>query len=176
MSAFENTGIKEITVPESVKNMGMEVFAMCNALKTVVIQANVSSVPQGIFFWCPLLESVTIPSGVTNISYSAFYRCGNLADVYYMGTRDQWEQVTVHEANDPLLSATIHFKEPEIRYSEGLEFTSNGDGTCYVSGIGEREDEDVLIPPVNPDGERVIGIRQGAFSMDQIKKWYFLRE
>ncbi len=163
ISAFANTGIKEITVPESVKNMGMEVFAMCNALKTVVIQANVSSMPQGIFFWCPLLESVTIPSGVTSISYSAFYRCRTLADVYYMGTRDQWEQVTVHEANDPLLSATIHFKEPEIRYSEGLEFTSNGDGTCYVSGVGECYEVNILIPPVSPAGDTVTGI--GDFAL-----------
>ncbi len=50
----------------------------------------------------------------------------------------------------------------EIKYSEGLEFTSNGDGTCYVSGIGTCTDTDIIIPPVH-NGEAVTEIGFGAF-------------
>ena len=49
-------------------------------------------------------------------------------------------------------------------YSEGLEFTSYGDGTCYVSGIGTCTDTDVKIPPVSPDGESVVAIGYRAFA------------
>ena len=36
-----------------------------------------------------------------------------------------------------------------LRYSEGLEFISNGDGTCYVSGIGICTDIDIVVPTVH---------------------------
>ena len=54
--------------------------------------------------------------------------------------------------------------ETQSIYSEGLEFTSNGDGTCYVSGIGECKDTDVLIPVSSPAGDRVVGIGNAAFN------------
>ena len=46
----------------------------------------------------------------------------------------------------------------EVVYSEGLEFTSNGDGTCYVSGLGTCAETNINIPPVSPDGNKVTGI------------------
>ena len=51
----------------------------------------------------------------------------------------------------------------EPKYSEGLKFTSNGDGTCYVSGIGSCTDTVVNIPPTSPEGEEVAMIGEGAF-------------
>ena len=47
--------------------------------------------------------------------------------------------------------------------SEGLAFTSNGDGTCYVSGIGTCTDTDIVIPELSPNGDRVTSIGNQAF-------------
>jgi len=44
------------------------------------------------------------------------------------------------------------------RFSEGLEFRSNGDGTCSVTGIGTCTDTVVMIPALSPTGDRVTGI------------------
>ena len=49
------------------------------------------------------------------------------------------------------------------KFSEGLEFTSNGDGTCRVSGIGICTDTDVILPERSPDGELVTAIDNSAF-------------
>ena len=54
-------------------------------------------------------------------------------------------------------------EKEEITYSEGLAFTSNGDGTCYVSGIGTCTDTDINIPPVSPKGDSVTRISSSAF-------------
>ena len=62
-----------------------------------------------------------------------------------------------------VLIGTIMAGAKDVTYSEGLRFTSNGDGTCYVSGIGTCTDTDLVIPPVSPDGDRVIGIRGASF-------------
>ena len=40
---------------------------------------------------------------------------------------------------------------------EALNFTSNGNGTCYVSGIGTCKDTDIVIPSVY-NGMRVTSI------------------
>ena len=53
--------------------------------------------------------------------------------------------------------------EPVDVSSKGLEFTSNGNGTCYVSGMGSCRDSFVVIPLVSPEGDRVVGIGEYAF-------------
>ena len=52
----------------------------------------------------------------------------------------------------------------EKDYSEGLKFTSKGNGTCYVSGIGTCTDTYVIIPPVSPNGDSVTSISNKAFN------------
>ena len=53
--------------------------------------------------------------------------------------------------------------EDAVKYSQGLAFTSYGDGTCLVKGIGTCTDEKLLIPETSPSGDRVIGIATMAF-------------
>ena len=55
------------------------------------------------------------------------------------------------------------------KYSEGLVFVSNGDGTCFVSGIGSCTDTDIVLPTISPRGDKVITIGNSAFySCDSI--------
>lgn len=51
----------------------------------------------------------------------------------------------------------------EMERSSGLMFTSNGDGTCYVSGIGSCEDAIIAIPSISPNGDVVTGIGANVF-------------
>lgn len=48
--------------------------------------------------------------------------------------------------------------------SQGLKFTSNGDGTCSVAWTRDCTDKDVIIPTVSPEGEVVTTIDSNAFS------------
>ncbi len=49
------------------------------------------------------------------------------------------------------------------KYSQGLVYTSNGDGTCYVSRIGNCTDTNISIPPTSPSGDSVTSIGDRAF-------------
>ena len=67
----------------------------------------------------------------------------------------------------------IHCDKPDPNYTPdppknpiGLEFTSNGDGTCYVSGIGTCTDTDIVIPAISPSGEKVVAVGEFAFEAD----------
>ena len=44
----------------------------------------------------------------------------------------------------------------------GLAFTSNGDGTCILSGIGKCTDACIVIPSLSPSGDAVVGIAPRA--------------
>ena len=54
------------------------------------------------------------------------------------------------------------------KYSQGLEFDADTDGTCYVVGMGDCTDTDVIIPAVSPDGDTVVGIDSSAFAGEPI--------
>ncbi len=60
----------------------------------------------------------------------------------------------------------------EIVYSEGLEFVSNNDGTCYVKGIGTCTDSDIFIPSISSLGDTVVSIGLGAFYKESIQMIY----
>ncbi len=45
----------------------------------------------------------------------------------------------------------------------GLQFTSNGDGTCKVVDAGNNTDSHVVIPTKSPDGDVVVEIAKEAF-------------
>ena len=51
----------------------------------------------------------------------------------------------------------------EKHVSTGLRFSSNGDGTCYVSGIGTCTDKDIGIPSISPAGDTVTSIGSSVF-------------
>lgn len=53
--------------------------------------------------------------------------------------------------------------EPVGSYSKNLAFHSLDSTTCEVSGLGSCTDVDLKIPPVSPDGKRVVGVAWRAF-------------
>ena len=73
------------------------------------IPNSVTSIGLGAFDSCTGLTSITIPNSVTSIGYEAFERCTGLKDVYYTGSKDEWEAISIGEYNDCLLNATIHY-------------------------------------------------------------------
>ena len=54
---------------------------------------------------------VRIPKSVLMIGNSAFYGCDSLTDVYYAGTKEQWNNLLIGRNCEPLLNATMHFNE-----------------------------------------------------------------
>lgn len=47
--------------------------------------------------------------------------------------------------------------------SQGLSFSSNGDGTCAIDGLGDCTDVFIIIPSMSPDGDIVVEIADNAF-------------
>ncbi|MBR0353785.1 MAG: leucine-rich repeat protein [Oscillospiraceae bacterium] len=132
LSAFSwCTGLTGVTIPDSVTTVGEDAFNNCSAITSAKLGKGLTEITKGMFCNCSALTSVTIPSTVKTIGDYAFYSCDlrelrlsknvtaigecaftnnlNLSDVYYTGTKTQWNKITIGEYNENLTNATIHY-------------------------------------------------------------------
>ena len=80
--AFYTSGIKSVTIPNSVTSIGKGAFAYCSKLTSVTIPNSVTSIGESAFQGVKGLISVTIPNSVTSIGESAFESCGGLKELH----------------------------------------------------------------------------------------------
>lgn len=101
--AFKGSGIKNIVIPASLKNiyqeafsgctklesidlslmdftsegtLGIQVFSGCTKLASATLPVGIKTIPANLFDGCTSLSSITIPNTVTSIGAYAFYKCG----------------------------------------------------------------------------------------------------
>ena len=107
-------GLTSVTIPDSVTTIGYCVFNICTALRSVTIPSSVTTIEDSVFYNCTSLTSVTIPNSVNTIGNYAFSGCSSLTTVYYTGTEEQWNAITIGSDNAPLTDATIHFESSAV--------------------------------------------------------------
>lgn len=117
--AFYGSGLTTLTIPGSATG-GDEVFAYCPNLKNVIIQDGFKTIGFCNFLKCQNLKTVSIPKSVDCIYYSAFSECSNLTDIYYAGTKDEWNTIKFvsYRGKNTLENTTIHFADENLN-SEG---------------------------------------------------------
>lgn len=71
-----------LTLPSSVRTIGLGAFEGCSSLTTAVINSSVKSIPQQCFNRCSLLSEVYMSPAVERIENLAFANCDCLRDVY----------------------------------------------------------------------------------------------
>ena len=67
--------LTSITIPNSVTSIGMSTFSGCQSLTSITIPNSVTSIGDYAFSGCKSLTSVTIPNSVTSIGNKAFSNC-----------------------------------------------------------------------------------------------------
>ena len=126
IQAFDGcTSLTSITIPNGASLIDDLAFTGCSKLAAITIPDSVTNIGDRAFSGCSSLESVTIPVSVTSIEWGAFKDCGNLRDVYYGGSKVDWQKINIdnsENANADLLNATIHTSD-----------TPTPSGGCYVA-------------------------------------------
>ena len=106
---YEHLAGRKLIIDNSVSRIGDYTFKDSTNLTTVIIGSNVSRIGYRAFRNCTNLTSITIPATVTSIGDEAFRNCDGLTDIYYIGTEEQWADITVGTNNAPLVNATMHY-------------------------------------------------------------------
>lgn len=131
-SAFSGcTSLTKLTIGSGVTTMGINVFRDCINLKELTVSEGIKTIGNGAFFDCDSLTSVSLPDSVTDIAdyaftgcneliavtfgknlktigFSAFSGCSKLTDIYFKGTTNQWNAVTIGNSNTALSGAKVH--------------------------------------------------------------------
>lgn len=79
--------------------------------RVINIRDDTVYINEGVFSYNHWVNEVRIPKSVLMIDKRAFYGCDNLTDVYYAGTKEQWNNLLIESYCEPLLNATMHFNE-----------------------------------------------------------------
>ena len=116
--------LTEITIPDGVTSIDQFAFEHCSSLKKIEIPDGVTSIGWAMLGNCESLTEVTIPSSVTNIDDHAFNDCNALTDVYFTGSEEEWNEISIGSYNECMTNATIHYNhalkdnnEIEVEYS-----------------------------------------------------------
>ena len=70
--AFEKSGLKKASIPDSVASLGQSAFMNCNDLTSLVLPKGITEIPDELCAGCRDLNKVTIPKGVIRIGEAAF--------------------------------------------------------------------------------------------------------
>ena len=79
---FEGTGLKTVTLPESVTSIGSWAFANCAKLEQVSFPAGLTSIDLSAFENCTALTAVTLPKRLTELGSAVFENCSALKSVW----------------------------------------------------------------------------------------------
>ena len=77
----DNTDLKIVKIPGSVRDIGDCAFCQCIELKEIVIPEGVTRIGDSSFFGCSNIKRIYIPSTVTLIEETAFGSCGSLIEI-----------------------------------------------------------------------------------------------
>ena len=77
--------ITEVTMPNTVTNIGTKVFEYCGNLRNAILSERISIIPFALFSYCQRLVSITLPN-ITEIGPEAFVLCENLEKINFPET------------------------------------------------------------------------------------------
>lgn len=73
-----NKQIVDITIPDTVMEIGKNAFSYCENLKSIKLPEALIKIDKNCFRDCTSLEKIILPSSLTSIESMAFYGCNNL--------------------------------------------------------------------------------------------------
>ncbi len=142
-----HSALTEIRIPESVTYIGERSFYGCSGLLALAIGNGVTEFGELAFGYCDKLTTVTLGSGITEIVKDTFKNCNAIAQVFYMGTEDEWENVDIENNNGGLYDlpeSKLFFMKPlpSGTYMATAWTFDPMTFTLTVSGEGDMEDFD----------------------------------
>ena len=105
--------LTEITIGNSVTNIGNYTFKGCKSLTDVVMPNSLVGIGDSAFNGCTLLTSITIPDSVTSIGEWAFSNCELLKyneydNAYYLGNEGNPYVVIIQAKSGDIVNCEIH--------------------------------------------------------------------
>lgn len=88
------TGLENVTISENLTETGLGMLSGCTSLTSVNFGENskLTAIEDYMFSGCKSLERITLPKGVNYFGFRAFYECAELKEIFFSGTKAEWEE------------------------------------------------------------------------------------
>ena len=159
------TSLTSITIPNGVTSIGEYAFTSCTSLTSITIPDGVASIGEQVFSNCTNLTSITIPNSVTEILMGAFSGCSGLKDVYYLGTKEQWDNIQIGSRNGDLTSNN------KVRFAAG-ETSSTLSVSAYATKVQLMDN--TFAPNLSGNAANIGKLVFGKNSESNSQEWYIL--
>ncbi|MBQ4198892.1 MAG: leucine-rich repeat domain-containing protein [Kiritimatiellae bacterium] len=126
---FGCSSLTSVTIPNSVTNIGLWAFSGCNGLTRLVIPDSMTEIDWS-FNNCNSLTSVTIPNSVTNIKAFAFIHCSRLACIVFEGNAPMAHRFSFSDVKS---ECTAYVRKGSTGWGVEIPGTWNGLNICYLT-------------------------------------------
>lgn len=75
---FKNESLVTVKLPESITEVGEDIFGDCKTLRGVMLPEGVSRINKEAFYGCSILETINFPAKLTSVGDNAFRSCLSL--------------------------------------------------------------------------------------------------
>ena len=103
---YDCENLARIDFPDTVETIGNNAFAECIDLRVIDMSESMETIPKDAFKGDTALTAVFFKDAIKNIDAGAFNGCKNVENLYYTGTKAQWEEVSVG-ANNTILDNAV---------------------------------------------------------------------
>ena len=163
-NAFGNSGIVDLTIPDSVNLIEGDPFYDCKSLKTVKVGNGVTRIEA--FSGCDNLETIElgsnieyiggnfneslktiiIPKSLKQIGSNVFENCYNLEKVYYSGSESDWDKILIGSGNNGLFITNIQYNfsptdQPDTVPTPGGGSTGGGAAPAPTTDDSQKTEE-----------------------------------
>ena len=135
-------------------------------IENVKLKAHTLTIADGIFQYYWDLKSVAIPNSVICIGKGAFEDCYFLTDVYYSGSEEEWNRISIDSDNTDLTNATIHYNSDILPYTTTTVSVKDGQKEFTVSPTGIETSNMVILALYK--GSAFIGLQSALYNGEDI--------
>lgn len=143
----------KLIIPDNVTKIGTYAFANYSKITDVTIPYGVTSIGDYAFYNTYNLDTVTLEDSVTSIGTHTFYGTA-LTDVYFYGTQDTWNAISLGTYNTPLTDASLHIIAPTVY----INYYSNSPAATHQSqAVLANSTTAISVTPPTRVGHKFLG-------------------
>lgn len=129
------TGLSYVKLPSSITVLGNQMFMCCENLNNIQLHNKIEEIGHSVFWGCTNLHDIVLHNSLTSIGDEAFLNCSNLTNVFYYGTQEEWNNITIGDGNEYLTNATIHYIDDPSKQVCTIRYNTSGGNGAFSDKI-----------------------------------------
>lgn len=138
--SFNKAVVSILYLPDSLKTIKRNAF-INSGVGRIYLGDKVIDIEPSAFFSSQGLESIVFGSSVKTIKEGAFAGLYSLKNVYYKGTKNDWDKIEISDYNEHLYSADIIYTDNSALCNDGIHHLKKIEDTgalCTENGYKEH--------------------------------------